>query len=35
MKPALLALDRNDQVYGVEVSDTIGRSLVQAMVSPG
>jgi hypothetical protein len=30
-----LDLDRNDQVYGVEVSDTIGRSLVQAMVSPG
>ena len=30
-----LDLDRNDQVYGVEVSDTIGASLVQAMVSPG
>jgi hypothetical protein len=31
----LLDLDRNDQVYGLEVSGTIGRSLVQAMVSPG
>jgi hypothetical protein len=30
-----LALDRNDQVYGVEVSDAIGSSLVQVMVSPG
>jgi hypothetical protein len=30
-----LDLDRNDQVYGLEVSDTIGRSLVQVMVSPG
>jgi hypothetical protein len=30
-----LDLDRNDQVYGVEVSDTIGSSLVQLMVSPG
>ena len=30
-----LDLDRNDQVYGVEVSDTMGRSLVQVMVSPG
>jgi hypothetical protein len=30
-----LDLDRNDQVYGVEVSDTIGPSLVQVMVSPG
>jgi hypothetical protein len=30
-----LDLDRNDQVYGVEVSDTIGASLVQVMVSPG
>jgi hypothetical protein len=30
-----LDLDRNDQVYGVEVSDTVGRSLVQVMVSPG
>ena len=30
-----LDLDRNDQVYGLEVSDTIGPSLVQAMISPG
>jgi len=30
-----LDLDRNDQVYGVELSDTIGASLVQVMVSPG
>jgi hypothetical protein len=30
-----LDLDRNDQVYGVEVSDTIGPSLLQVMVSPG
>jgi len=30
-----LDLDRNDQVYGVEVSGTKGRSLVQVMVSPG
>jgi hypothetical protein len=30
-----LDLDRNDQVYGVEVSDTLGRSLVEAMVGPG
>jgi hypothetical protein len=30
-----LDLDRNDQVYGLEVSDTIGPSLVQVMVSPG
>jgi hypothetical protein len=30
-----LDLDRNDQVYGLEVSDTMGRSLVQVMVSPG
>ncbi len=30
-----LDLDRNDQIYGLEVSGTIGRSLVQAMVSPG
>jgi len=30
-----LDLDRNDQVYGLEVSDTIGSSLVQVMVSPG
>jgi hypothetical protein len=32
---APLDLDRNDQVYGVEVSDSIGRSLVQVMASPG
>jgi hypothetical protein len=32
---ASLDLDRNDQVYGLEVSDTIGRSLVQVMISPG
>ena len=31
----LLDFDRNDQVYGVEVSDTFGPSLVQVMVSPG
>jgi hypothetical protein len=30
-----LDLDRNHQVYGVELSDAIGPSLVQAMVSPG
>ncbi len=30
-----LDLDRNDQVYGVEISDAIGPSLVQVMVSPG
>ena len=30
-----LDLDRNDQVYGLEVSQTKGRSLVQVMVSPG
>lgn len=30
-----LDLDRNDQVYGLELSDTIGPSLVQIMVSPG
>jgi hypothetical protein len=30
-----LDLDRNDQVYGVEVSATKGLSLVQVMVSPG
>src|SRR5262245_47467507 len=29
-----LDLDRNDQVYGVEVSDTMGPSLLQVMVSP-
>ena len=31
----LLDLDRNDQVYGLEVSGTIGRSLLQVMASPG
>src|SRR4029450_3792049 len=30
-----LDLDRNDQVYGFEISGTMGRSLVQAMASPG
>ncbi|MEO8679156.1 MAG: hypothetical protein ABI665_08925 [Vicinamibacterales bacterium] len=30
-----LDLDRNDQVYGLEVSDTIGPSLIQVMISPG
>jgi hypothetical protein len=30
-----LDFDRNDQVYGVEVSDARGPSLVQVMVSPG
>ena len=30
-----LDLDRHDQVYGVELSDAIGPSLVQVMVSPG
>jgi hypothetical protein len=30
-----LDLDRNDQVYGFEVSNTIGPSLLQVMVSPG
>ncbi len=30
-----LDLDRNDQVYGVEVSDTMGPSLLQVMLSPG
>jgi len=30
-----LDLDRNDQVYGLEVSHTTGFSLVQVMVSPG
>jgi hypothetical protein len=30
-----LDLDRNDQVYGVEVSDTLGSSLIQVMLSPG
>jgi hypothetical protein len=30
-----LDLDRNEQVYGLELSGTVGRSLIQAMVSPG
>jgi hypothetical protein len=30
-----LGLDHHDQVYGLELSDTIGSSLVQVMVSPG
>jgi len=30
-----LDFDRNDQVYGLEVSQTMGPSLVQVMVSPG
>jgi hypothetical protein len=30
-----LDLDRNDQVYGIEVSHTKGRSLAQVMISPG
>jgi hypothetical protein len=30
-----LDLDRNDQVYGLEVSTTVGSSLAQVMVSPG
>jgi hypothetical protein len=30
-----LDLDRNDQVYGVEVSATTGPSLVEVMASPG
>lgn len=30
-----LDLDRNDQVYGVEIGGTMGPSLVQVMVSPG
>jgi hypothetical protein len=30
-----LDFDYDDQVYGVEVSDVIGASLVQVMVSPG
>ena len=30
-----LDLDRNDQVYGLEVGATVGSSLVQVMVSPG
>ena len=32
---SFLDLDRDDQVYGVEVSDTMGPSLLQVMVSPG
>jgi hypothetical protein len=30
-----LGFDRNDQVYGAEVSDTMGPSLLQVTVSPG
>src|SRR5262245_5337424 len=30
-----LDLDRNDQVYGLEVNGTVGPSLIQVMVSPG
>jgi hypothetical protein len=30
-----LDLDRNDQVYGLEASGTVGASLVQVMISPG
>ena len=30
-----LDLDRNDQVYGVEIGAEMGRSLIQVMVSPG
>jgi hypothetical protein len=30
-----LDFDRNDQVYGVEISDTMGPSLVQVTLSPG
>jgi hypothetical protein len=30
-----LDFDRNDQVYGLEVGGTMGRSLVQVTVSPG
>jgi hypothetical protein len=30
-----LDFDRNDQVYGLEVSDAMGPSLIQVMVSPG
>jgi hypothetical protein len=30
-----LDMDRNDQVYGVEISDTMGPSLLQVTVSPG
>jgi len=30
-----LDLDRNDQVYGLEVSDAVGPSLIQVTVSPG
>ena len=32
---APLGLDYHDQVYGIELSDTIGSSLVQITVSPG
>ena len=30
-----LDLDRNDQVYGVEVGGTMGASMLQVMISPG
>ena len=30
-----LYMDRNDQVYGVEVSNTMGPSLLQVTLSPG
>ena len=30
-----LGFDRNDQVYGLEVSDTMGPSLLQLTISPG
>jgi hypothetical protein len=30
-----LGFDRNDQVYGLEVSDTMGPSLLQVAISPG
>ncbi len=30
-----LDFDRNDQVYGLEVSDTMGPSLLQVTISPG
>jgi len=30
-----LGFDRNDQVYGAEVSDTVGPSLLQVTLSPG
>jgi hypothetical protein len=32
---AYLDLDRNDQVYGVEVGGTVGSSLIEVTVSPG